>query len=570
MNLKLLLLLLGLLLFASLIALEQSTHHPISFIIEAAYLGQPYDQKGFIKAGLFLVSYLFSLLALISILFIANRWIAISLLALCSIILGIDLYTQLLGSSPTGITVAILSTALTETGRAADLFVYKKPLIQALVASSLFFSFALLLRSLIEHKKRIRFGWSALALGLSIASIGLLSDKIFSITTQSYPAPIKLGLIFQQYVSELPEHEERILAATIQVKQEPEYQTIVWVIDESISGHYLGINGYPKNTTPFLNSLQANQQMRNYGVVNSISNCSNTSNLFLRIGLTSHIEQDFKTAQHNLPSIFQYAKRAGFETYLMDGQMAPGEVQNHLNAYDLKSIDHYIGYPRSIYPKDRDSALLKSLVPLLADTHQNRFIVAVKWGAHWPYPLTYDQAKAKFQPAATDSFTEMTIANKEIITNAYLNAVEHSVDQFLQQLLNQPLKNNSVIFYTSDHGQSLFAHEDSVLTHCHFNKNPAALPLDEFKVPLMVFTAQAKKKFPKLPDHLYSQEQIFPSTLKLLGYEAQVYSHYGPTLWQGQTGKLAESYVLDSGLKIDIPKAALQTDTKQAKASAAW
>lgn len=569
MNLRLPLLL-GLIFFAGLIAFAQSINQPISFITELDYLSQPYDQKGFIKGGLFLLTYIFSLIALISILFIANRWSFLSLIAFCSIIFGIDVYIQLLGSNPNGITVAILATALTETGRAANLLVYKKTLIYALIFSSCFFIFALFLRTLIKETKRIWFGWSMLTLGLAIVSIGLLSAKIFSITTQSYPAPIKLALVFKQYYAELPKHEERILEPTIQTSHPSEYQTIVWIIDESISGNYLSINGYAKNTTPFLTSIQLSKDMRNYGVVNSVSNCSNTSNLFLRIGLTSSLKQDFKTAQHNLPTIFQYAKRAGFETYLMDGQMAPGEVQNHLTGYDLKAIDHYITYPRSIYPKARDGAILKSLEPLMQQNKQKRFIVVVKWGAHWPYPLTYPPKHAKFQPAATHSLTEMTADNKEIITNAYLNAVEHSVDKFLKQLITQPRPDNSVIFYTSDHGQSLFTQEHSTLTHCHFNTNPAALPLDEFKVPLMVFTTEAKKNFPKHADRLYAQEQIFPSTLKLFGYHSKIYNVYGPTLWQGQVSNLAESYVLDSGLKVGIPKTALQTDIKPVQASVAW
>lgn len=569
MSLRLPLVFIGFLIFMGLIAFEQSFTNPLSFISETKYLGQPYDQKGFIKGSLFLFSYLFSLIALASILFIRNHWVAILLITVSSIIFGIDLYTQLLGSSPTGITVAILATALTETGRATDLWVYKKPLGYALAVSGLFLIFSLLLRSFITKNKRIWFGWSLLALSVSILSIGVLSSKIFSITTQSYPAPIKLPLVLNQYFSELPKHEERILDASIQAREATEYKTIVWIIDESISGNYLSINGYPKDTTPFLNSIRLESRMQNYGVVNSISNCSNTSNLLLRIGLTSALNKDFKTAQHTLPTIFQYAKRAGFETYLMDGQMAPGEVQNHLTGYDLKSIDHYIGYSRTIYPKDRDAEILKSLEPLLKNEKQ-RFIVAVKWGAHWPYSLAYSQEQARFQPAATDSFTEMSLDNKTIITNAYLNAVEHSVDQFLKQLLSKQSAGKSVVFYTSDHGQSLFAHGDQALTHCHFNTNPTALPLDEFKVPLMVFTADAKKSFPKFAERLYAQEQIFPSTLKLLGYNSEVYSVYGPTLWQGQKTKAAESFILDSGLKVSIPKTVLQAEAHPVQASAAW
>lgn len=541
--------------FATLLTYMQSISTPLSFINEASYLGEPYDKKGLIKAGLYLGSYLLSLLALISILFIKNSWFAHLLLASCALFFGVDLLVQLLGSSRAGITTTVLATALNEAGRATDLLVYKTPLLYAGLAVVGIFMLGLLIRRLISTSSRINFIWSLSFLLVTTVGIGLLSYRIPSITTQSYLAPIKPALILQQYLNDYHAKTLRLLDTSIKPIKLADYRTIVWLIDESISGNYLSVNGYTQATTPFLDKFKLNASMQNYGVVAPISNCSNTSNLLLRIGLTSRLQQDFKTARNTLPTIFQYAKQAGFETHLIDAQIAPGEMQNNLSNQDLKFIDYNLAFERAIHPQERDQQVLTELNKLLnTELTKKKFIVVVKWGAHWPYSLAYPQEKTLFKPAATESLTEIVEDNREIITNAYLNAVHYSVDNFLETLLARPLKDKQIIFYTSDHGQSLFEQAQSPITHCHYSTDPKTLPLGEFKVPLMVFTQEAKSNFPKLENRLYAQEQIFPTTLQLFGYDQTVYKTYGPTLIQGSDLNHAESFILDSGLRINIPK----------------
>lgn len=541
----------GILVFVFLL---QSINSPIGFIIETNYLSQPYDKKGLIKGGLFLASYFLSVMAILTSIFIVNRYIAFLWISFFALLFGIDAYVQFLGSSSNGVTVALLSTAFSEVGRVEDLLVYKKPLLYALLVAILFFILASLARSLVREKYRIKTIWSLLFLISTIVGVGLLTYKIFSIKSQAYPAPIKMLLVLKEYWSLNHNDVERVLDSAVKPSQTNGYKTIVWIIDESISGKYLSLNGYAKNTTPFLESIKNSHFMQNYGIVASISNCSNTSNLFLRIGLTSSVQQEFLQAKKSLPTIFQYAKNANFTTYLLDAQVTPGELQNNLTGNDLKFIDHNISYERTVLPQSRDKELLTSLSNLLSNTTENQFIVVVKWGAHWPYPLAYPKEQSLFSPAATETLTEMTIENKAIITNAYLNAVHYSVDTFLQNLLEKKNLDNKVIFYTSDHGQSLFSNDKSALTHCHYSDKPDSLPLDEFKVPLMVFTKDAKTYFPKLENRLYAQEQLFPSTLQILGYSGLIYNIYGPTLFQGSEAAYVEAFVLDSGVKVKIPK----------------
>lgn len=533
----------------------QSIQSPLAFLHESIYLSQPYDQKGAIKGGLYLLSYLFGVFTLLRVMSIRWVWLAWLLIPLIASLFAVDVFIQKIGSNSNGLSAEILSIMLNEAGRAENLWVYKTAFLYAALTFASILLWVAIIRHLTPARRYKRTYQSLFLLMLAILIAGGLVYKIPSITSQSYPAPIKTPLIITEYLANHRQVPTRLLDKSIKPTRPTEYKTMVWIIDESISGDYLAINGYHKDTTPYLSSIRESPDLKNYGVVTPISNCSNTSNLFLRIGLTSAIQQDFKQAKDSLPTIFQYAKQANFETYLIDAQISPGQLQNHLTSNDLKDIDHNITFSRSFFPNQRDKKLADKLKTILG-THdgKNRFVIAVKWGAHWPYPLAYPKHKTVFTPATSESLTEMNEGNREILTNAYLNAIRHTVDDFFRDLLETPLQAGQLIFYTADHGQSLFEKADSPLTHCHYNTDPTQLPRGEFKVPLLVFTPNAKTSFPSLENRLYTQEQIFPTTLALFGYSQAIQTAYGPTLLEGSKLGYTESFVLDSGLKITLPK----------------
>ncbi|WP_299875263.1 sulfatase-like hydrolase/transferase [uncultured Cocleimonas sp.] len=532
----------------------QSINSPFDFINEAKYLSQPYDLKGFMKSGIYIGVYIASLIAVALAIFTRNKTVFIFLISLISVAYAIDLFIQFVGSNEKGLSIATFSLGMTEKTRANDMLLFKQQLIEAAAVIAGFVFFAILSRNVFFKKFRVN---TFLSLGIFIfmSAITLFVVlKIFSVVAQAFPAPIKAMAIASEYYLENKAEEPRVLSDAVIPTQNPEYKTIVWIIDESIGGQYLSVNGYEKDTTPYLKELEksANNNFQNYGIVPSIANCSASTNLMLRIGLNSHQAGDFKENLKTLPTIFQYAKRAGYKTHLIDAQVAPGQLQNHLSVYDKSDIDNFVTFSRKHIPNTRDQKVLESLTGIL-DNKDNtaaklNFIVVVKLGAHWPYPLSYPIDQEFFKPATRESYTAMIGVNKELILNAYYNSIRFSVDKFLKELTENRNLDDKVIIYTADHGQTLFYNDDP-LTHCHSGRK---IPIDEFKVPLMVFANGARESFKKPIEKISAQEQMFPTTLRLMGFPENIYNPYGPTLGTGVNADSIQSFIMLSGKKINI------------------
>lgn len=539
----------------------QSLDLPFSAIYEANYLVQPYDKKGILKSGLYVISYLLSALSIILLIFMRCRWLALCFIIITAVIFGLDLFPQFLGHSRNGLTTEGFSIAINEAGRIEDIVVYKSVLLHSALAFLIILVYLSTMRYLFLPCFSIKTHWALIAYTMSLLLSFILVFRIPSILSHSYPAPIRVPIIIAEYFKNHSKKAFRQLDVSVQPSDPQPYKTIIWIIDESISGDYLSLNGYAKETTPYLSSISHEDYIYNFGVVTPISNCSNTSNLFLRIGLTTTMKADFHTARNRLPTIFEYAQRAGFEVHLVDAQVSSGEMQNHLTAGDLKHIDHHITFSRKHSPWKRDQLLANHLRAELEQQNEvPRLIVAVKWGAHWPYPLSFPPQRTIFKPSAQESLTEMRVENKTILNNAYANALRYTVDDFFHGLLADGLNNDQLIFYTADHGQSLFEKGDSPLTHCHYSTDMHDLPHGEFRVPLLVFTPEAKLKFNRQSSRTYTQEQMFATTLKLLGYGKPIYKKYGPTLFTGDARPYTESFILDSGFKIRFPQLKVGTE----------
>ncbi|MEZ5449781.1 MAG: sulfatase-like hydrolase/transferase [Thiolinea sp.] len=547
--------LVSLLLLAGMIVWLQSLALPFGPVLETVYLAQPYDQKGLLKGGLYLFSYLLTVVSLLTLILVHRRWLALLLLLAGALAFSIDVFVQRLGSSSNGLNLEILSLALNEAGKAGNLLVYAEPLLDAFLIFLAILIVLLVMRSVVFREVRLHSGRVLLLALFGLLLAAGLVFRIPSIQSYAYPALFKLPIIGTEYWLRHREQQPRILPASIQPQQAAQYRTLIWIIDESVSGDYLSLNGYAKPTTPFLDAYQHQPGFYNFGVVNPVSNCSNSSNLFLRIGLTTTLAGDSQQFRLSLPTIFAYAQRARYETHLLDAQTSEGELQNHLTTDDLQYIDVHKTLSRQHIPAERDALLGAYLrEQLQQDDQKRRFIVAVKWGAHWPYSLAYPPDKTVFEPTAHESLTPMVEENRAILTNAYANVLRYTVDDFFRDLSQQPLQADQLIFYTSDHGQSLFEQADSPLTHCHFAQDPQQLPQGEFRVPLFVLTPTAKQQFSPQAGRNYAQEQLFATTLQLFGYDREVYGRHGPTLYEGDVRPYAESFVLDSGLKIRFDK----------------
>lgn len=508
------------------VTLLQSFFDPLNVFYEIKFLSQPYDLRGYAKAIIYFATYMSCLVAIFIMVMIDSNRLWRFFLAAVVVFYSFDIFIQLL-SSPRGFTKFEYQLAMVQLHNYGNMIVFVFAITKAIIIS-LAIGFVLYrLRNFIPRRLPIR--WS-LVFPLVMAFVLITSKSVFSIKSGAFPAPIKVPTIISNYHLTHKDFPPRILAENVKVEKPSSTKNIIWIVDESITGSFLSINGYKKNTTPDLDNFISKGIMSNYGIVNSIGNCSSRSNLFLRVGVNPATIKDFKKDISSLPTIFHYAKKAGFKTYLYDAVVSHGVVQHRMTTDDMQYVDEYVTLDKRPLPHERDNVVLSMLGNVLKNSgNEKNFIVFNKWGAHWPYLLAYPKEKTIYTPISETTHDAMNLANREKTINTYSNILNYTVNDFLVNYIENVDLSESITFYTSDHGQSII-HNGINRTHCS-NQNA---PKIQANVPLMIINSKAKEKFPVDSNKVYSQHQMFPTTLSLMGFSDKVTSNYGRTLYEGK------------------------------------
>lgn len=156
------------------------------------------------------------------------------------------------------------------------------------------------------------------------------------------------------------------------------------IVDESIRGDLLSINGGLQSTERKLN-------VHNYGVVNATANCSATSNLLLRTGVTAQRLPLETEALFKQPNIFQYAQAAGFHSVYMDAQVKGLRLNNLFTQREINRIDEYwVMHNHHDLPEYQiDQQMATDIGQLLANAQGPQFYYINKSGTHFPYGSTF-------------------------------------------------------------------------------------------------------------------------------------------------------------------------------------
>ncbi|HEX2199476.1 MAG TPA: sulfatase-like hydrolase/transferase [Burkholderiales bacterium] len=325
-----------------------------------------------------------------------------------------------------------------------------------------------------------------------------------------------------------PEPERKPVA--IAAANKARARTVIVIMDESVRGDLLDIN---RPGGAYSGLLAHGAAMANFGVMSSIATCSTASNAGFRYGISRHSHLD--DLRRN-PSIWRYAKKAGYRTVYVDGQRHGGGLMNLMSVEELADIDQHIQLPSDTRPVDRDIQIACKLRSMVERGAQPTFVYVNKMGAHFPYEGKYPRERAPFQPALRRTYFGNEIDPKDVAwphnedpdtrirtRNSYLNAVAWNVGGFFDTLLPGLDLSDAVLVYMADHGQYL--NEDGkpgFRSHCSTGEAPAA----EGMVPLVVLTGIAPiresmaRAAQKNRDRA-SQFNVFPSVLALLGYRPE-------------------------------------------------
>lgn len=340
--------------------------------------------------------------------------------------------------------------------------------------------------------------------------------------------PLSVGLVMGSKVSANPLPQRRPVslpwrgpfAAGSEGEAVP-IRRIVLVVDESVRGDY--IDWTPDNPyTPQLARLK--DRIVDFGPAASGGNCSHYANAVLRFMAR---QDGLGRAMLSNPTLWQYAAKAGFRTVFIDGQSAfnrsPGKLQNFMTAAEVRDIDAFHTLDETVAPPLLDDRLADIVLREL-ESEKPVLIYANKNGAHFPYDIGYPANARIFSPSMSEG--PDTGASR---IRSYRNVVRWSVDRVMHRLIEQAPLADTVIIYTSDHGQ---AFDPERFTHCSVEHPDPR----EGLVPLFVVTGN-----PALRARLQaaadasrghgSHFSIAPTLLSLLGYDqAAVAAEFGPSL----------------------------------------
>lgn len=256
---------------------------------------------------------------------------------------------------------------------------------------------------------------------------------------------------------------------------------IVLVVDESIRGDHLSINGYERKTTPFLEELQAKGILKNWGIASSAATSSQpTYDILITGALPGDLPDKSGRTLAKSPSIFQYAKAMNYTTHFFDGQMRDywGGSPD-----DKNYIDNWVGYLKLSAGKPMEEweidARFAAEVNKIISGSTGNFIFVFKRGNHIPYHSNYPADAETWKPAykSPNAFEIPSAENYQAIVNSYDNVLKYNLDSFFKNMVADytKLPNDTVILYTGDHGQTFFT--GGRASHGGNSKEEATVPL---------------------------------------------------------------------------------------------
>ena len=319
----------------------------------------------------------------------------------------------------------------------------------------------------------------------------------------------------------------------ISPRKSRQIRNILYLVDESVRGDI--IDWRPGNrTTPFLATMK--DSIANFGIAVSAANCSSYANAILRFGA---MPANLTVSAATNPTIWQYAKKAGYRTVFIDGQSGfvrdPGKLQNFMTVTETAFIDKMYQLD-GIATEQLDFEVL-AIIRRELSAGVPVFIYANKNGAHFPYDAGYPPNWKIFAPTLKETGTE----SPRFRENSYRNVIRWAVDHFFDRLFTVVDLTETALIYTSDHGQNL---SNGHLTHCS-TTNPDPV---EGLVPLFATTGDKAllarfQQGAALNFNHTSHFAIAATMLELMGYApTDVAANYLPPLFVKYTGPLSFSY----------------------------
>ncbi|AAL02992.1 phosphoethanolamine transferase [Rickettsia conorii] len=289
----------------------------------------------------------------------------------------------------------------------------------------------------------------------------------------------------------------------------------VLVIGESARFDHFGINGYERDTTPYLKTTQ-----------NLISFKAKSSSNLTYLSVPSLLSrypasQIENSRQEN--SFLSILTNLGFNTTWIGTQTLMRSFAN----FDLSNIYNDVNF--TIVPggsalfslNDHDEKILPFIKEILTNS-EKQFLVVHTSGSHWNYNARYPKEFEYFTPTCPIKVKgDASDCDKLALVNSYDNSILYT-DFFLYNLIDLLKDKNAFLLYVSDHGESLG--ENGYYGH------GGPLLAEQITVPLIVWVSDDfQAKYPKSVSSIknyanteISHDYVFHSILNCLNIESDI------------------------------------------------
>lgn len=279
---------------------------------------------------------------------------------------------------------------------------------------------------------------------------------------------------------------------------------IVFIIGESARRDHMGLYGYHRNNTPYLDQEKNLVHLQGYS-------CDTSTKLslrcmFVREGGASEAPQ--RTLKEM--NVFSVMKKQGFSSELFS-------MQSEAWFYNKVMADSY-AIRETIQSEKRHAGEPvndMSLVTELQDSlirHPNgkHIIILHTKGSHYMYTERYPKTFALYKPECQG--IDDSCSTQEMI-NSYDNSLLYT-DYFLKKTFDNLRNKNAIVFYASDHGES-------ISNNMHFHGTPRDhAPLEQRTIPVMVWASdkflsneENQKSFDKLKALEVNKTPVFHEKL---------------------------------------------------------
>lgn len=302
--------------------------------------------------------------------------------------------------------------------------------------------------------------------------------------------------------------EERVVPPYI-VTATPDSLQIILIMGEAIRADHLQLNGYKRNTTPY---LAAQKNIVSYPHIYS----EQTHTLASLPHILSRADSTHEEYQYLETSFIRIFKDNGFKTAWISNQEMGSTFTSFMSECDSVFFAN-AGKSVYVFSPWLDEELIPAMCGIFHPNPARALYILHSIGSHWYYNNHVPDHMYYYQPITSNKV--ITSNSSEQIINSYDNTIRY-MDFFVDSIISTLEEQYAIVIYQSDHGEALG--EDGYYLHANDAeavKNPACFIWYSDKY--AAANPEKIKALVKNKDKRYRTDYLFYSILYAAGIEAE-------------------------------------------------